>query len=296
MKKTICTILAVIMIVGCFFAFTACNDDAYGKELIENGSFDNGSSGWYIAKAIDNSKDGTTIKKIDDADNAYLVLNNGSTVGNYVRLYQRVAVRKNGIYKVTARIRNDSLKIGSDDTYQGGGIEITENGARIIASGIEVSENWTTYTAYVKPTNTKEITVAMTLGANGEKTIGQACFDDVSVQRVRAKDVSGEIVKIKKPHEKSYALSTKTGNVYIIMLAIATAAIIAGAYVAYRYLLNREDKPLLKKSWMTAGALAFIALLIRFILAGVLFDQAGTAALRATLWDIAGQDIGSAGL
>lgn len=94
MKKTICTILAVIMIVGCFFAFTACNDDAYGKELIENGSFDNGSSGWYIAKAIDNSKDGTTIKKIDDDDNAYLVLNNGSTVGNYVRLYQRVAVRK----------------------------------------------------------------------------------------------------------------------------------------------------------------------------------------------------------
>ena len=296
MKKTICTILAVIMIVGCFFAFTACNDDAYGKELIENGSFDNGSSGWYIAKAIDNSKDGTTIKKIDDADNAYLVLNNGSTVGNYVRLYQRVAVRKNGIYKVTARIRNDSLKIGSDDTYQGGGIEITENGARIIASGIEVSENWTTYTAYVKPTNTNEITVAMTLGANGEKTIGQACFDDVSVQRVRAKDVSGEIVKIKKPHEKEYPLSTKTGNVYIIMLAIATAAIIAGAYVAYRYLLNREDKPLLKKSWMTAGALAFIALLIRFILAGVLFDQSGTAALRATLWDIAGQDIGSAGL
>ena len=96
MKKTICTILAVIMIVGCFFAFTACNDDAYGKELIENGSFDNGSSGWYIAKAIDNSKDGTTIKKIDD-DNAYLVLNNGSTVGNYVRLYQRVAVKKNGV-------------------------------------------------------------------------------------------------------------------------------------------------------------------------------------------------------
>lgn len=151
------------------FAFTACNDDAYGKELIENGSFDNGSSGWYIAKAIDNGKDGTTIKKIDDDDNAYLVLNNGSTVGNYVRLYQRVAVKKNGIYKVTARIRNDSLKIGSDDTYQGGGIEITENGARIIASGIEVSENWTTYTAYVKPTNTNEITVAMTLGANGEK-------------------------------------------------------------------------------------------------------------------------------
>lgn len=55
---------------------------------------------WYIAKAIDNSKDGTTIKKIDDDDNAYLVLNNGSTVGNYVRLYQRVAVKKNGIYKV----------------------------------------------------------------------------------------------------------------------------------------------------------------------------------------------------
>ena len=108
----------------------------------------------------------------------------------------------------------------------------------------------------------------------------------MSVQRVRAKDVSGEIVKIKKPHEKEYPLSTKTGNVYIIMLAIATAAIIAGAYVAYRYLLNREDKPLLKKSWMTAGALAFIALLIRFILAGVLFDQSGTAALRATLWDI----------
>ena len=165
MKKTICTILAVIMIVGCFFAFTACNDDAYGKELIENGSFDNGSNGWYTA----NANDCKTIKKLDDKDNAYLVLVNGSPAGNYVRLYQRVAVKKNGIYKVTARIRNDSLKIGSDDTYQGGGIEITENGARIIASGIEVSENWTTYTAYVKPTNTKEITVAMTLGANGEK-------------------------------------------------------------------------------------------------------------------------------
>ena len=106
MKKTICTILAVIMIVGCFFAFTACNDDAYGKELIENGSFDNGSSGWYIAKAIDNGKDGTTIKKIDDDDNAYLVLNNGSTVGNYVRLYQRVAVKKNGIYKETTALKS----------------------------------------------------------------------------------------------------------------------------------------------------------------------------------------------
>lgn len=147
------------------FAFTACNDDAYGKELIENGSFDNGSNGWYTA----NANDCKTIKKLDDKDNAYLVLVNGSPSGNYAKLYQRVAVKKNGIYKVTARIRNDSLKIGSDDTYQGGGIEIIENGARIIASGIEVSENWTTYTAYVKPTNTKEITVAMTLGANGEK-------------------------------------------------------------------------------------------------------------------------------
>lgn len=297
MKKTICTILAVIMLVACVFAFTACNDDAYGQELIDNGTFENGSSGWYIAKAVDNSKDGTTIKKVDDNENAYLVLNNGSTVGNYVRLYQRIAVKKNGVYKVSARIRNDSLKIGADDTYTGGGIEITESGARIISAGIEVSEEWTTYTAYVKPTNTKEITVALTLGASGEKTIGQASFDDVSVQRVRAKDVNGaDIVKIKKPHEKSYENSSKTGNVYIVMLAIATAVIVAGAYVAYRYLLNKENKPVFKKSWMTAGAIAFVALLIRFILAGVLFDQAGAASMRATLWDMAGQDIGNAGL
>ncbi len=299
MKKTICTILAVIMLVGCFFMFTACNDDAYGKELIENGSFDNGNSGWYIVKAVDKKEDGMTTKKIDsdNDDNPYLVLRNGSTVGNYVKLYQRVAVKKNAIYKVSARIRNDSLSVGSDDTYQGGAIEIIENGARIIKSGVEVSDNWTTYTAYVKPTNTKEITVAMTLGASGEKTIGEASFDDVSVQRVRAKDIgNAEIVKIKKPHEKSYPLSTKSGTIYIVMLAIATAVIIAGAYVAYRYLLNREDKPVLKKTWLTAGAIAFIALLIRFILAGVMYDQAGTAELRAILWDIAGQDIGSAGL
>lgn len=52
--------------------------------------------------------------------------------------------------------------------------------------------------------------------------------------------------KIKKTAREIVRSFHKTGNVYIIMLAIATAAIIAGAYVAYRYLLNREDKPLLK--------------------------------------------------
>lgn len=298
MKKTICVILTVMLLVGCVFAFAGCNDDDYGRELVKDGTFDSGNYYWYISREIDSSKDGTTISKTE-GDNPYLVLNNGSNSGNYVKLYQRIDVRKGGIYKVSARIRNDVLSQGADDSYQGGGIEILEGNARVIVTGTEINGDFVTYTAYVKPTNTNVLTVAMTLGASGERTKGQAAFDDVSVVRVRKDEVpaGAEIVNVKKVREKAYPMSTTSGTVYITLLTIATAALVAGAYFALRRLLSAgDDKPLFKKTWITAGLIGLVTAGVRLVIAGTMFDKAGTAALRATAWNIAGGSIGAAGL
>ena len=85
MKKTICVILTVMLLGGCVFAFAGCNDDDYGRELVKDGTFDSGNYYWYISREIDSSKDGTTISKTE-GENPYLVLNNGSNAGNYVKV------------------------------------------------------------------------------------------------------------------------------------------------------------------------------------------------------------------
>ena len=50
MKKTICVILTVMLLVGCVFAFAGCNDDDYGRELVKDGTFDSGNYYWYISR------------------------------------------------------------------------------------------------------------------------------------------------------------------------------------------------------------------------------------------------------
>lgn len=294
MKKILCVLLVVLMVAASAFTFTACdNSNKYNTELIENGDFEQTGNTllyWYESKQITSTKDGVLdIKTYPDAeeDNEnYLEITNGSTTGNYIKVYQQVEVKRNGIYKIKAKVFNDTLEQGGDDTYAGAGIEILES-EDILYQNKEITGDWTEITFYVKAKNCKTLTVALIFGNAKAKTIGTVAFDDVSMMRVKASDVpdSAAVTKIFKIRTPQYKLSTSGGVALVTVLAILTALLFVGAYYAYRKFIG-DDKPILNKSWITAIILGVFAIALRLVLAGTLFDEGKAAYMLETLRDI----------
>lgn len=301
MKKFLYVVLALIMIVGAF-SLTGCKkqDVKYGKELIQNGSFeqsDTTTTYWYQSKEYSSAKDGVlSIVGYEDSDKSYLTVVNGSGTGNFVRVYQEVAVKRNGIYKITARIRNDELSIGANDNILGGGIEVLEGNTEVISTGSAVNGDWIEYTAYIKPKNTDIINVALTFGGDDAFTVGKVAFDDISMVRVKASEVPAgtSVINVNKIREKDYANSSTGGTLLVVFLSIITAAIIAGFFFAYRKFMTGSDKPLFKKVWITASVLVVAGVALRLVLAGTLFAASGTQNLADTAKSIVELGAGNA--
>lgn len=301
MKKFLYVLMTLSLILGCVFAFTACDNSAkYNKELVQNGSFESSSttaSYWYEKTATTSKSDGVlSIKGYGgDSTESYLTITNGSTTGSYVKLYQEISVKRGGVYKLTARVKNDTIKQGSNsESIAGAGIQIVES-ETILKQYADVSDDWIDVTVYIKPKNTDKITVALIFGNADTYTIGSVAFDNVSMTRIKASDVpSGEkVVNINKIHVPEYKYSSTGATLFVIFVAILAAAIIVGFYFAYRKLMS-DDKPVFKKTWITAALLVLAGVAIRLIFAGTLFTGAGTKNLIDTVAKIVKLGAGSA--
>ncbi|MEG1791258.1 MAG: hypothetical protein RR245_03245 [Clostridia bacterium] len=291
MKKSL-TIL--LLLVSIMFVFAGCNTKpVYEKELVLNGTFEdvvNNLDYWYSGLDVKNNSDGKTQRAYhSEGSNAtygkqFLKLQNTSSSGNFSYVYQEVSVVKRGTYKVSALIKNESLSQGKHDTFTGGGITILEGD--VLLTSVNTIGDWTEYTIYVKPKNTKTITVALSLGASDSYSVGKTCFDNVSVKRVKSVPAGAEVKTIFKPHEKAYELSSVGGIMFIVLLSVLTVGIMVGAYFFYRKLLmDGSKKALVKNTAITVSLLVLLGLAIRFILASTLFARGSTSYLVALAKD-----------
>ncbi len=287
MKKFLYVLLVISIVCGCVFAFAGCgNKDKYNKELIENGSFESNASYWREETAKDITTDGTlnVISYGGESKENYITITNGSAAGNYVKLYQKVEVNRNAVYKLTARIKNETIKQGSgSENIAGAGIQIVESGD-ILSQYADVTDGWVDLTLYVKPKNTDTLTVALIFGNADTYTVGTVAFDNISLTRIKAGDVpsDADVVSIFKIREPQYKLSTSGATALVVCLAIFSVLVIVGFYFAYRKFMS-DDKPIFAKPWITAALIALVAITIRLILAGTLFDGGNAAYTLASV-------------
>ncbi len=295
MKRGVKILLLVVLLTLALSVFVGCdNKPVYEKELLKNTNFEDVSSNslnyWYSYKDSDKSTDGKYYVSYhaDGVSDAYgdtfLKLVNNSSNGNYSYIYQKVAVSKNAYYRISATMRNASLSQGGSENFAGAGLKVLE-GSVVLATTKEVGGEWTEYTVYVKPKNTKEITVALSLGnvdANGVKSyaVGEAQFENVSMKRVESVPSGADVQTIFKPKEVIYELSSTEGILFIVLLAVITVLLIVGAYFAYRKLLSNGGKQaFIGNVALTTVMLVLLGLAIRLVLSATLFARGSTVYL-----------------
>lgn len=223
-KKLLFISVMVIVLVLSLFAFTACNnDEGNGEDLVVNGSFTDFSNsafdGWSAS-----TKDVKFSQITTEDGQQYLKISNKSSQLSYVK--QTIKVSPRHIYKVTVDMRINSQLSNKTGAY----VAFTENLGYKFKSRYETTDGFTTYTFYVKPTNTDYLTLALCLEATGD-----VYFDNVSVQQVSASSVpQGEEVTTFRKVKTVNTNASTSGILFVVLLTLFSVAIIITAYILIR--------------------------------------------------------------
>lgn len=253
MKKrlTLISVLVLVLVLA-LFAFTACNnyETEENVELITNGDFetwDNDESlfnGWSYSEDWSNAEYGMQPLSSDSdlsdmLGEQYLYIKN--TGASYHYLYQSVKVDRNQVYKVSVDVKIDSkLKQGAYDTYRGAYVGFLENPnyyfVELKDKTASSNNGWVEMTFYVKPTNTDYLTLALSLGAEGQTSSGKVYFDNISMMRVDSSSVPSDatVENFKKSTVKRYAAGDAESITFAVLLSVFSAALFIAAYVLIR--------------------------------------------------------------
>lgn len=246
MKKRVITILAaVLVVILALFAFAACNnaDSGVGEELVKNGSFTSfgykpGTSDFqsFDDWSFYSSKSGATYGKSTPSDptdsDVRLFLDNSTAM--YSNMHQTIAVTANKIYKVSV-----DIWIVSENGLSGDGayVSFLENTEYMFVRTRKHSDQFETYTFYVRPKNTDYLTIALCLGSESRGVSGRVLFDNISVQRVDKADVPGDATIINFRKARTLANDTNvSGILFVVFLSLFTVAILVAAYILLRRL------------------------------------------------------------
>ncbi|MCM1305804.1 MAG: hypothetical protein NC037_02380 [Bacteroides sp.] len=315
MKKRLILISALVLaLVLALFAFTACNNASteIGEELIKNGDFSQYTElsdnkihfdDWSLSSSSVTYYKGTRSDTGENEDFYMYIVNSSRT---YSYLKQTIAVDRNCYYKVSFDLRlNDSLSGSNYGAY----ISFLENTENKFQYQTEKTDGFQTYTFYVRPKNTDYLTVALCLGTEEEGCSGTARFDNVSVTRVEKSSIpDGKKVYDFRKARTVVSTSTVSGICFVVLLTLATVAIIIAVYVIVRRIYARRDafadfgcvadtyvspkrQIVSAKKWyqnclLIAAALAIGAFLIRLILLLTTFGMGGDMAniVTASKW------------
>ena len=248
MKKRLIMISALVLaLVLALFAFTACNNAStdIGEELVVNGNFNT-----FTEEKVDNKDlkyfDGWTTSSSsieyykgthrNDPEDLYMYIYNASRSYSYLK--QTVAVDRNCYYKVSVDISLDS---GLSNDY-GAYVAFLENTEYKFVYRNEETDGFETFTFYVRPRNTDYLTIALCLGTEQDGCSGTARFDNVSIQRVEKGDIpSGYSAVDFRKARTVVSASAISGICFVVLLTIATVALIVAAYILIRRIYARRD-------------------------------------------------------
>ena len=249
-KKYVLLLVLTLVVVLALFAFTACNNNKteVGTDLLAklNGDFetsdsDNTIADWHSSLAsgsIALKEPSAGEKNLEGFDfgTQYLVLKSTGSV-NYI--YQTIEVDKKAVYKITVDMKISS-SISTDD---GAYITFKENMDYkfIKASNATTFGKWTHQTFYIRPTNINSLTVCLAIdtgSASGETTV---YYDNISVTRVDESTVTQTIYDIKQTKDSATYSNTTTGIIFIVLLSVASLAILYAAYILIKRLYSKQN-------------------------------------------------------
>ena len=249
-KKYVLLLVLTLVVVLALFAFTACNNNKteVGTDLLAklNGDFETSDSENTIADWHSSLASGSIAlkepsageKNLEDFDfgNQYLVLKSTGSV-NYV--YQTIEVDKKAVYKITVDMKISS-SISTDD---GAYITFKENMDYkfIKASNATTFGKWTHQTFYIRPTNINSLTICLAIdtgSSSGETTV---YYDNIAVTRVDESGVTQTIYDIKQTKDSATYSNTTTGIIFIVLLSVASLAILYGAYILIKRLYSKQN-------------------------------------------------------
>lgn len=248
MKKRLIMISALVSaLVLALFAFTACNNasTAVGEELVKNGTFAS-----FIKEKVDNKDlkyfenwitSSSSVEfykgtRGEESEDLYMYIHNASKSYSYLK--QSIAVDRNRYYKVSVDISLDSDLSSNYGAY----VAFLENTEYKFVYRTDKTDGFETYTFYVRPKNTDYLTIALCLGTEQDGCSGTARFDNVSMQRVEKGDIPAgqKIVDFRKARTV-VSSSTVSGICFVVLLTLATVALIVAAYVLVRRIYAKRD-------------------------------------------------------
>ncbi len=240
-RKVIIILAAVLIVILALFAFTACNNASsdVGEELVTNGDFTtfNSTTGQFDGWSTYTSSSGAFKFGRDfpsDAQEGDVRLYMDNSSKSYSNIQQRVHVDVNKIYKVSVDIKITGGDLSGD---YGAYIAFLENVEYKFVMAKKMSDDFATYTFYVRPKNTDYLTLALCLGTEENGITGHVLFDNVSMQRVEKGDVPEGTSVTNFRKAKTLANSTTVnGILFVVFLTLFIVAALIAVYVLLRRL------------------------------------------------------------
>ena len=256
MKKRLVSIcIIVLVLVLALFVLSACNASSteYDTELVSNGGFENYTKnsdgkitfdGWQVGGSWTNSsyeRRPLSSSESDDAElaeqlgDSYLGIENKK--GGAVYIYQSVKVDRKAVYKVSVDIRLQS----SITAGKGAFVTFSENADYVFVEQVK-ADGWKTLTFYVKPINTDYLTIALSLGKQGETSVGTAYYDNVSMMKVDPSAVpEGATVTEFKMSQIARYNQDIGGILFVTFMTLFGVALIVTVFVLVRKTYARSD-------------------------------------------------------
>lgn len=237
MSKAICVLLLLVVALTAF-ACTTPNEVEAGKNLVVNGSFEDGLNGWTAGidenvseiELIEHSVGSDDYEKYGEK---YLSMFNRTE--DIATIRQNIKIQSGATYKLSAVVRVKSALLGSTtDNLVGAHIGFLENVHFIQSSQVKVTDGFIKYSYYFT-TEFRDVTLQAVIGAEGGEVKGTAYFDDIKLVKLSDEEVE-ELPKSVVKDLSSYI--PKNGGVhsllYVLFGAVALFGVVYGIWVAIR--------------------------------------------------------------
>lgn len=284
MSRAIC-ILLLLAVALTAFACTTPNEVEAGKNLVVNGSFEDGLNGW--TAGIDESVSKIELTKHSEGSDNYEKYGENhlsifNRTENIATLKQNIKIEAGATYKLSAVVLVKTALTGeTTENLVGAHIGFLENVHFIQSSQVKATSDFIKYSYYFT-TEFRDVTLQAVIGAEGGEVKGTAYFDDIQLVKLtdeELREIPTSVIKTLS----SYV--PENGGIhsllYVLLGALALVGVVYGIWVAIRrhgFVESGNGKYGIVKFMTTKYALLAllgVAFVIRFLL-GFLYTGYGT--------------------
>lgn len=244
--------------------FTGCDTLTVENPEIKNGGFDTGNANlpneWYADGWNTTVQDSAVdVQSVDGRDSCAHITN---FIANDYRLCQSVRVNPNAYYRISCDVKTSNVSGGA-----GANISIIDSSAS--SAAITGTTQWQRVELVGKTaSDQKELIVAVRLGGYGMLSLGEAWFDNFTIEALD-KAPSGIIADFKPMETKTEEKEPEKG-VVPYMGAMILAVLLSGILfiLTYRFIITRPTKGLEVNNTSKSAIIAILgsAFVLRVIL------------------------------